>query len=175
MGIIIRWLGLIVLAVLLAGIHIASSFVLPPPWSNLNIVVAMTVLLTFEWTSTLILGFSLLIYFLIELYSATYFGVILAAGVSSSFLIYWLYGFMFTNHSWYSALVLGAIAVASYRLVYIIGFIFTELFSGHSDLPLAALLSAYAWELIFTSLLSSILISFRSRQFTRLSQLRRVG
>ncbi len=128
-------LKFILIAISLIFVHYAVSYILPPPWNSINIIFYAIIISIIGWGSGISIWLSCLLHFFMELYSVSPFGLILLPGTISIIFAYWLYTFIFTNRSWYTAVALAAIAIISYRILHAFLFIFVEYFDHGLNFP----------------------------------------
>ncbi len=152
MRLLLRFLIILILVVFLVLVHMAASSLLPYPLNAINSVMAVCLLIMMRKEEGLVVWVSFFCHFVIELYTKTPFGILLAAGTMSLLLGYWLYGYIFSNQSWYAALALSVIVMAMYRIIYTLGIIGTDFFLSTSHPFSVIVLSKYFFELLFTSL-----------------------
>ena len=138
------------LALIVVG-QLIATYLLPYPFSNLNVIFfALTLYLIFR-ESGIVVYLSLGVHFLVELYTVSPFGIVLYSATVSFLLGYWMYRSIFTNKSWFSALALSSLMLTMYRLLYILlGYIF-ELFSNQPVFLGINILRSFAYEIIITT------------------------
>ena len=167
MRLIAQIFGTIFFSTFLIILHFAVTFILPYPWSNINIVFALIVIIMFGWRINLAIWFTFFFYFIIEQFLTTPFGAALCAGVISVMIIGWLYENFFTNKSWHSAAVLSASAVLVYRILY---FLISYAFGKISDVYTFNISNIifYFWEVVLTGIMCGIFVfclSIYSKRF----------
>ncbi len=142
--------------IVLIAFSIGTSYLLPQPFSNINIIFLILIIIMMARDSGLVVWISFFIHFFIELYSSTPFGLILFSGTIGILIIYWLYKNFFTNRSWYSAMTLSILALLLYRLLYVAILKLLQLF-GLTDLVLEkSTFVTFGWEMIFTCLITGL-------------------
>lgn len=167
MKFIINFLKLILVAIIIIFIQYTIFYFLPPPWNNINIIFSIVIISIIGWESDVSIWLACLLYFFIELYSISPFGIVLFPGTISIIFAYWLYIFIFTNRSWGSAMVLIATTVIIYRILYTLTFITVEYFDKGFNIEWPALLIPYFWELVFTSVMTGLAVFIFSKFWKR--------
>jgi hypothetical protein len=158
----LRILGVIIFIALVVAVHIGFSYVIPYPFSKLNIIFLFLLLFLLLKNSGLILWVSFFSHFLLELYANTPFGIILFASTMSILCSIWLYRIVFTNRSWYTAIILTFIALLIYRFFYLLLFFIYTLFVEYINIYWSALFLVFFWEILITSLAVGLLFFFSS-------------
>lgn len=151
MNFIFKILKFFLLIVLLAIINIGFSYLIPYPFSKLNIVFAILVSLFFWNESGLVVWAAFFVSLIVELYTTTPFGVVLISNTLGILFAYWLYKWLFTNRSWYAMAALSLVSISLYRLLYISMLLFFSIFIDSLIIPWNLVLINSAWELLFTS------------------------
>jgi hypothetical protein len=154
---------IITLSVLIAFLHYAASFLLPPPFNYINVIFVFIIISIIGWESGISIWLAFLLHFFIELYSITHFGLVLLPSVVATFVVYILHLFVFTNRSWYSVLALSSIAIIVYRFLYTFLFVVIGYYSSSLNFSWKAIFLPYIWELILTSILSCIIVFLLSK------------
>jgi len=152
--------------ILLSAFHIGIAFILPYPWSKLNIIFVLLIILLFWWDSGYIIWLSFFTNLIIELYATTPFGILLFSGTISMLAAFWLYKYLFTNRSWYAAAGLGFLTIIIYRVFYLLGFLFPKITGMVAVWPWQNILITLVWELIF-SVPAVALLYFVISRFSR--------
>lgn len=145
-----RWIGGFIGLVLFVAIDIGFSYVLPYPWSKINLLFALLIILVLWRGSGWVVWVAFFSHLLIELYTASPFGVVLISSTLSILFSYWLYQHLFTNRSWYAAMALAALTLALFRLFYIIAISALYAFRIISAIPWRQMLVTFAWEALLT-------------------------
>lgn len=141
-----------ILAAIIIGImlHLGALYVLPFPFSQVHLLFVLLFLLLIITESGLVVWVSFFAHFIIELFSATPFGVLLFSGTISVLFMYWLSKEMFTHRSWISAVTLCAIGILGYRLIYVFAMLLQKfLFSFQFEF----IFEPFLWEVLFTTVL----------------------
>ncbi|MBU1901272.1 hypothetical protein KKG82_02805 [Patescibacteria group bacterium] len=130
---------------------------LPYPWNSINILFVCSILFLVFKESGLVIWLTCAMHFFIELYSVQPFGIALVASTFSLLFTYWLYQHIFTNHSWYAVIALSIISLILYRGISLILLFIFSMFIHTIDLQLSSLMIQYAWEILSTTLVASII------------------
>lgn len=149
-------LGLFVVIVL-SLIHVAQNYFLPYPWRMTNSIFAILIIFLLWRESGWVIWMAFFTHFIIELYTIAPFGILLVSSTLSLLFSYWLYKYIFTNRSWYSALALTAIALILYRAMYSVILGVIAFFSSVITVNWNLLFQLYSWELLFTTILVGLL------------------
>ncbi|MFH1947269.1 MAG: hypothetical protein ABIJ23_03885 [Candidatus Magasanikbacteria bacterium] len=164
----IRTITVITSLVFLAALNIVISYILPYPWSKINIIFLILIIIMMWRDSGLTVWINFFSYFIIELYSVTPFGILLFSSTLGILLIFWFYKIFFTNRSWYSAMVLSGFAIFFYRLIYTISLILLNLFGFIEMVPWELLVVTFLWEFIFTVPTTGVVYFILSKLFKTL-------
>jgi len=151
--------------VVLIAFSMGTSYLLPQPFSNINIIFLILIIIMMARDSGLVVWISFFIHFFIELYSSTPFGLILFSGTISILIIFWLYKNIFTNRSWYSAMALSVLALLLYRLLYLSVLTLLQLFELTSLTLKKITFITFGWEILFTCLLTGLIYFVLSQFF----------
>ena len=148
-----------IFSILFASVaHLIFSFLLPYPFSTINVLIILIVISILVTESGTVVWLSFFSYFIIELYSQmTPFGVVLLAGTLSTLLAFWLYKHIITNRSWYSSLALIAVTLFFYRLIYFSGLLFLISLRVVQSPDWFGVFVFFGWELLLTSVVMAIL------------------
>lgn len=157
------------IVIFLSALHIGLSFILPSPWSKINIILVVLIVLMFWWDSGMIVWLSFFAHLIIELYTTAPFGILLASGTLSLLISFWLYRYFFTNRSWYAAGALGFLTLIIYRAIYIIAISLLKFFGLVQALPWLNILQTLSWELVFSVPAIALLFFVVSRFSRRLN------
>ncbi len=151
--------------ILLVGCSMLVSYLLPYPFSNINIIFIFLIIFMMARDSGLVVWISFFTNFFTEIYSSTPFGLILFSGTISILIIFWLYKTIFTNRSWYSAMALVSLALLLYRTLFIISLSLLKIF-GLTYLTFEkTTFIIFGWELLFTCLLTGVVYFVLSKFF----------
>lgn len=107
--------------------HIAISYLVPAPFNYINLITISLALISLRQNSDQAIWYALVLGFLLELFSADYFGVTMAALVVSVMVLSWLLRTVFTNYSWYMIFLTGFLFVVVYQSLQIMFRIGTEI------------------------------------------------
>lgn len=160
-----RTIATIISLIFLAALNIVVSYIVPYPWSKINIIFLILIILMMWRETGLVIWISFFSYFIIELYSATPFGVFLFSSTLSILFTFWLYKNFFTNRSWYSTMALCGFALLFYRSIYIFLLIILNSFNFINLIPWKMLWATFIWEFIFTVPASGIIYFILSKFF----------
>lgn len=149
--IVLVLLGVIVMAAL----HIGFSYLLPYPFSKINIIFTIIILLLLWYNSGTIVWISFFSNLFIELFTVSPYGVVLFSSTISVLIAYWLYQNFFANRSIYAALVLTASTIFLYRLFYIVIMFILKIFGVIGSVPWKLVFITSMWEILFTTILVS--------------------
>jgi len=153
MRLFLKFLGIIFGIILITAIHISLTFILPRPFSFINIIFVAIFLVLFLTESGSVVWMAFLTNFIIELFTATTpFGVLLFSGTVSILGAYWLYRFVIVSRSWYAGLALSAMTLVIYRLLYTIFLLLLQLFARTMEINWQQLFIFYLWEITLSSL-----------------------
>ena len=162
----IRFVSIMLGVLLLSATHIGLAFILPFPWSKINIIFVLLIILLFWWDSGYIIWLAFFSHLLIELYTTTPFGVLLFSGTISFLLAFWFYRYFFTNRSWYAAATLGLLTILIYRALYFFGLLSYKVLGLTTILPWQNILLTSMWEIVL-SVPAIMLIFFVCSRFSR--------
>ena len=149
--------------VFLVALHVGSSYILPYPWSKVNLILTALILVMMWRNTGLIVWIAFFAYFFIELYTTTPFGVVLFSGTISILLTYWLYKHWFTNRSWYSATALCFFSLTIFRLIYMVCLVLLGIFDLITFIPWTKIITTWLWEIALTLPLMAITYFILSR------------
>ncbi len=110
-----------------------------------------------------VVWFAALIYFCLELYAITPFGILFASGTLSMLFLVWIYRSLFTNRSLVAAAALTAVGLFLYRVLYSIG-----IFMVSSEWDWNAVLTTYGFEFIVSVPTGALIYAIISRLLTQL-------
>lgn len=131
-------------------LDIGLSFVLPYPWSKVNMLFALLIVLMLWRNTGWVVLASFFAHLITELYTISPFGVVLLSGTLSILFSLWLYRYFFTNHSWYAAITLSAVALAIFRAMYTMSLLVLRAFNVIKTAPWKLMFITFAWEGVFT-------------------------
>lgn len=164
---LLKTIGLFVVLLVIVSLSLSVSFVLPYPWSKVNILYTTLLLFLAFRAQGSVVWMSFIAHLFLELYAVTPFGVILFSGTLSTLLAYWAYQYLFSNRSWYAMLAMSAMTLIVYRSLYMISLWIAHLITGKGTVPWGAIISTTGWEILFTTLLVGMLyLAFFYRRHT---------
>jgi len=153
-----KFLLLLLVFLVIFWLQTAVSFLLPFPFSTINIITVLLAILLLRRHHWSIVWLAFALFFFIELYTSSPFGVIIFSGTIGVLLTFWVYSRIFSNHSWYIAAAITATMLISYRLIYMVAIILLYWLNLAPWLLNINILPALIWEL-FLSVVASALIS----------------
>ncbi len=143
--------------ILLAVLHIGFSYLLPYPFSKLNIMLAVLLLILLWKKDGTVVWIAFFTNFFIELYATTPFGIILFSSTISVLIGYWFYQLVFTDRSWYAAIGLTFFTLSCYRFLYLVLLFLASFFFPKISIPWQLIFPMIFWELLFTTLTVGLL------------------
>ncbi|PIR04132.1 MAG: hypothetical protein COV59_03030 [Candidatus Magasanikbacteria bacterium CG11_big_fil_rev_8_21_14_0_20_39_34] len=157
MNSLLKTIGWICILFLVIFLHFTCLYLLPYPFDHLNILFFFFVNSIFWGGSGRIVWVAFVLFFILDLYTGTPFGLLLVIGPISVLFSYWLFMYLFTNRSIFALLGLLVLSLAIYRGLYL-GVLF--IFSFFHQIAISAILISvtFAWEALFTG--AAILISY---------------
>ena len=156
MRFLVKLLAALLLIFVIVTIHLGISYIFPFPWNKINIIFSAIVLSLVLFESGISVWITFFVHLFVEVYAPQPFGIIIFSSTMSILCVYWLYRYLFTNRSWYSVLAMTLIALILYRLIYTILLGILYFWSGEGGIPLWELSVLYAWELLLTTVVSTI-------------------
>lgn len=144
-----------------------ASFVLPYPWSKVNILFAVLLLILAFRPQGAVVWMSFLAHFFLELYAITPFGILLLSGTLSMLFTYWAYQYIFSNRSWYAMVAMSVFTLFVYRCIYMTTLFIAHLIHPETVVSWGSILETQVWEILFTTSLVGILyllFFYRSRR-----------
>lgn len=159
--------------VLLVGLHLGLAYILPYPWSKINILFVVLILLLIWWHNGLLVWLTFFSHLFIELFTASPYGVVLSSATLSILLGYWCYQNLFTNRSWYAALALSGLTLLLYRLIYILLIAVLWIFKLLEFVPWQQIATIFFWEFWLTTGAVAVLYPIIAR-FSRRPNIRLV-
>lgn len=159
----LRFFFILLLLLLITTLHVGLSYLLPYPWSKINTLFCIFIMLLLWWDSGVIIWLVFFSHFLIELFTATPFGLILFASVTAFLASFWFYRTIFTNRSWYAVIALTVSTLLTYRLLYTLLVGVLAIFKVITFVPWRLLLLTWFWEFITTTVAVAIIYFVISR------------
>lgn len=160
---ILRWVGGLIGLWGFIIIDLGLSYILPYPWSKINLLFALLIILMLWRGSGWIVWITFFAHLTKEMYTASPFGVVLLSSTLSILFSYWLYRYLFTNRSWYAAIVLATITITLFRLLYMVVLFILHLFDVIQIIPWQLMLITFAWEALLTISLVGIIYSVMAK------------
>ncbi len=133
--------------------HFFFSYVLPFPWSTVNIIFAVLILFLLFSQKGTVVWMAFFTHLCIELYSVSPFGIVLSSSTLSVLVMFWLFQYFFTNRSWYSSIVLTFFSLAFYRFVSFILLNIVAFFQKQPGIPVSHFFILSMWEFFFTQII----------------------
>ncbi len=134
-------------------LHLGFAYVLPHPYQLANVLMAGLVLMLMATNSGKVVWIAAALYWCLELYTVTPFGVVLIAGTMGMLITYWLYQSLITNRTLPAVGALVATGLVSYRTGYTIGILLV----GQAPTDWGAYATTLAWELVMTILFTTVM------------------
>lgn len=100
------------------SLHFFVSSVFPFPFNTVNIIFSVLILHILFFGKGKVIWMAFFIYFCIELYTTSPFGVFLFSGMLSIIAIYWLSRYFFALKSWYSTFFLTFFALTIFHVLF---------------------------------------------------------
>ena len=150
---IFKFIFYLVLIISIATLHLSVSGFLPAPLNSINTLLLITIFLLSTNPKTKTLLFALTIAFVVELYSSTYFGILLSAFLASSMVVHWVLLNIFTNRSIYMIWLTGVMGVIIYRAWFLLIWIFINIITKTDFTVGVEFLQNLFWEALLTSTL----------------------
>lgn len=153
--------------VVLSALHLGLSYILPYPYSKINIIFGVLILLMLWWNSGLIVWINFFCFLFIELFTISPFGLVLFSSTMGILSAFWLYKYIFTNRSWYAAMAVTGISLFVYRVIYLTIATLLYVFKILDFLPWKLVFTTFVWEFVFTVLVVAVVYLLFSRFTTR--------
>jgi len=154
------------LIIIVFVLSLYSSYLLPYPFENINLVIIFLIIVLGLYGSGNIVWAAFLFGVLMDLYSELPFGIFTFSLTISFLLVYWLYYEFFANKSIWAVATIAVVSVVLFRIFYTIFIIFNG-----SKIKLT-LFTYYSWELLFTTILTFSLYFVLEKFFTRFKLLK---
>lgn len=165
----LRFFFILLLLLLVTTLHVGLSYFLPYPWSKINTLFIIFILLLLWWNSGMIVWLVFFSHFLIELFAVSPFGVIIFSSTLAFLISFWFYRTIFTNRSRYAVIVLTASTLLIYRLFYTLLIGILSIFKIIIFVPWRLLLITWLWEFIITTAAVAVIYFIISRFSRRLN------
>ncbi len=157
----------IMILLIIVSFAMGASFVLPYPWSKVNILFAFLLLILAFRPQGTVVWMSFIAHFFLELYAITPFGILLVSGTLSMLFTFWAYQYLFSNRSWYAMVAMCAFTLGIYRCIYVITLYIAHLIHPETVISWGSIMETTAWEILFTTTLVAVLyliFFYRSRR-----------
>ena len=153
-----RILRVFLLSIIAVLLHFFAVSLFPYPLNLVNISLSIIIINLIISNRPQILWLAFMIGFLTEFFITVGFGVNLSALIITTFLIYWLYNYIFTNRSIYMTVVLTTISITVYHFLFLLGSLVLSVFQN-INLPFFnfEIIINLGWEIIITNILTIIL------------------
>jgi len=165
----LKFILVIFFLVLITSLHVGLVYLLPYPFSKINILFCFFILILLWKNSGTVVWMVFFSHFLIELFTVSPFGIILFSSVIAFLISYWLYQNVFTNRSWYAALALSVFTLIVYRIIFIILFFLSQFIGWQNNMPFGLIFITLLWELLTTTSVLMVVYFIISRFSKRLS------
>lgn len=135
-----------------SALHVGLTYLLPFPFSKLNVIFVFIVLLIAWWESGWVVWIAFFSHIFIELFSLTPFGLTLMAATLATLFSFWLYQTVITNRSFFAALLLCFFALLIYRGLYTVLLFAVTLITDIPTPEIGFLAATFGWEILFSIL-----------------------
>lgn len=149
---LLSFIGKIIFLIGLVVSHFFLSYSLPFPLNTINILFAVLIVTMILAESGVIVWMAFFTHLCIELYSVTPFGIILASSTLSILFTFWMFQYVFTNRSWYSAIFLTFFSLFLYRSISFVLLVLYNFLSKTENTPWSNFVILALWELLFTEI-----------------------
>ena len=149
--------------------HIAISSLFSFPYSTVNVLMACFCVHILLFESGRVVWLAFATHFIIELYGTLPFGITLFSATMALLIGFWLFQAFFTNRSWYTATALSVCMLLVYRALYVVLLFFAERVVSQ-DIIWKPLFVTFAWELLFTTVLVTVVYRLVQRHQTPAKQ-----
>ncbi len=140
-------------------IHLCILFLLPAPWSSLNVAMLAASLHITGWADhhRMLMLTVTVFAFALDSFGGTVFGLLVIGLPLTVFVMTRLYYRIFTNRSWYTAGMMAAAGVFVFRTIYLL-LLFSFSLIGVTDPPqYQTLIDAFFSEMLITAVITAIL------------------
>jgi hypothetical protein len=155
-------LGGVCIIVVLMFVHFGTLYLLPYPWSTINTTMIFTTLMIIGWENGYIVWLIMIFYYLIELYSGSYFGMILFSATISTLFSFWIYEIYFEKRTWFAGFGLSMIMLLIFRVIYSSLFLIIT-FVDDGVIPWRSFFMPYLSEIIITPIVAGGIIFILSK------------
>lgn len=150
--------GIIIAIFITTVLHIGVAFILPPPFSMINVIFIMAILLLLYFESGWVIWIVFSTHLILELYTTTTpFGIVLISSTLSILFAYWIYRNILTNRSWYSGIALTFLTLVMFRFIFCAAILVVSVLLVKYDIYWSELLLSFVWESLISSLIVGIL------------------
>ncbi len=156
MKLFLKILFSVLILVVAVSLHLSASYILLYPWSKINILFAILLLLLVFRAEGSVVWMSFLAHYFLELYAVTPFGVLLLSGTLSMLFTYWAYQYLFSNRSWYAMVVMSVFSLVVYRCLYSICLWVGHLVNPSIQISWSSIFETALWEVALTSMCVSV-------------------
>lgn len=146
-------LGGSIAVLILFFLHLGFAYVLPHPYQLANVLVCGIVLMIMATNSGKTVWIAAALYWCLELYTVTEFGVVLISGTLGSLTTYWLYRSLITNRTLPAVAALAIASIISYRFFYTLGLFLVN----QAPTAWSPYLITLGWELLMTTIVTTLL------------------
>ena len=151
-------------------LHIALTLILPNPFSAFNALFCILSLLILSRGLGYVVWVAFFTHFIIELYAVTPFGITLVSSTIAILFTLWIYRYLFTNKSWYTAGTLVVVSLLFYRLIFSILALIHQSIFGAELLVLSKAVRSFGLEILITSIATIIIYLVLSKIIPTLSK-----
>ncbi len=153
---ILKYLSIFVLIVLLFIVHLGAIYVLPHPWNTLNTTIVVISLLIIGWENGFVVWVAMFFYYIVELYSVSFFGLVLFSATTATLFTFWIYQSTFEKRTWFSGFGVSFILVIIFRGIYSILFLLFTFYDTGTILW-KSFLFPYMWEIVLTPIVTGLI------------------
>lgn len=158
-GAALRTVFFIVGVIAITTLEIVHTTLFDYPMSLINIPFLILLVSMFVFETRAVVPLSLVIFFIVDLYSVlTPFGIVLIAGTLSILFAFWLHRDIFTNRSWLAAAGISLACIACYRVMYVLLTLVLQFLQQEITLVWERLFTLFMWEVGLTSLAVGIIV-----------------
>ncbi len=169
MRILFRFIAIFFILIFFTALHLGLTYLLPFPFSKFNFLFAFFILWLLWSDSGMVVWLVFFSHFLLELFNASPFGLVLFSSTCAFLVSFWLYRNIFTNRSWYASTVLAIFTVTFFRLLYLLGILILYILNIIDFIFWDLLFVTWFWETFFTALVVLFFYLIMSRFSRRLS------
>lgn len=137
--------------ILVLAVHLGVGIFLSHPFNHINVFVGAAVWLFLVRSTGAAVWWFFGLYFVLELFASTPFGILLGAGTFSVLFLYWLSRSVITNRSWMAAVGLSVMGVVFFRLLHVVCLLCVSWISGSPYVLTHVYMQGVAWEIVLTT------------------------